>query len=102
MHWRLPVSRGVTYLSIESIDECICERQIVSQVGVEFNGVKASVNLAPERHAQKAAVIKRDLLPADPQLRVFVIQTLAPLHKSLTHLQASWVEDSRAIRHILR
>ena len=71
------------------------------QVGVQFNGVKASVNLAPERYAEKPAVIKRNLLPADPQLRVFVIQTLAPLHKSLTHLQASWVEDSGAIWPIL-
>src|ERR1700730_15224807 len=101
MHWRLPVYRVVTYLSIESIDKCICEREIVRQIGVEFNGVKASVSLAPERHAEKPAVIKRDLLPADPQLRIFVITAVAPLHKSLTHLQASRVEDSGAIRHIL-
>ncbi len=71
------------------------------QVGVEFNGIQASVNLAPERHAEKPAVVKRDLLPADSQFHVFVIKDYGSIAQIPGSLQASGVEDSGAIRPIL-
>jgi hypothetical protein len=46
------------------------------------------VNLTPGRNAEKPAIVKRDLLAPDSQFYVFVIKTVAPFHKSLTHLQA--------------
>src|SRR5438445_5352225 len=83
VHRGLPVGGVVTYLSIEAIDEGVGEGKIARQVRVEINGVKTSVHLPPERHAQKAAVIERELLASYPELQLLVINTVRPSNESL-------------------